>query len=225
MPLLTSSESRRGSRPESHPHLIRHRSRPLSRPACSERVHERVHGLARAGVYPRAVGAARRAALPQLPLLLHLSLFKSISYLTQSVEGARRFLANDSALFLRLLQLSTNETAFGGLHVLEEIEARWNALWDAYCDSILRPNAPTSSSSSPGGGGRPGASTTSARSTSTGTSIGASSGAVDIVDRLEAVVLEGAGAGEGGGPLNISARTLLAALTQQAESRDGGSFL
>jgi len=56
--------------------------------------------------------------------------------LLRSAELSGIFVADHADFLSEILQLAVKETRCGGLSVLESVEIRWNALWDAYCNTL-----------------------------------------------------------------------------------------
>ena len=149
--------------------------------------------------------------------LLHTFAFRSLAHLMQSPVLAGDLLTSKSSseFFLRVLEVAVEETRVGGLNVIEEVEGRWNALWDAYVKTIII--LPDNNGDNSPGDGNDQELSSSSSSRRAAPAVAARDGPGASLQAL----LDSSGSSQGGGGVvGISPASLLAALTQQV---DGGA--
>lgn len=81
--------------------------------------------------------------LENLQTLVSVSAFRAAATALQNDQLANALLEKDAIVLLELLKIAEMETTSGGLSVLEAIEVRWAALWDAYNSMLLAPPTTT----------------------------------------------------------------------------------
>jgi len=91
-------------------------------------------------VSPKAAGnnaATGTSDVEALNVFANASAFRAASHLLRSAELSGILVTDHAVLLSEILQLAVKDTKCGGLSVLEFVEMRWNALWDAYSNTLI----------------------------------------------------------------------------------------